>query len=245
MGGPERRAAHARPGWGRGGRSPPQGTRGRPRSALTPALSLRARGPESSELAVAMLIQWGRGGEAPTEETPRAGGWARAARSACSSGMGAWGAQPPQGRSARRPLFGGLLASTDGRLCARGAAWARAGADRVPADLLLGPPRRSRRTVRRRTQRPHLRCRAAPRHDRGGAALLPPRLGAVRREHAARPARARRARRELASALAARAADRPRHRARGLRRRGHPAGPRGRTARAGAGRRHADRRRAW
>ena len=37
----------------------------------------------------------GVGAQPPQNETPRAGGRARAARSACWSGMGAWGAQPP------------------------------------------------------------------------------------------------------------------------------------------------------
>ena len=37
----------------------------------------------------------GVGAQPPQNETPRAGGRARAARSACSSAMGAWGAQPP------------------------------------------------------------------------------------------------------------------------------------------------------
>ena len=72
--------AHARPGWGRGELRPPQETRGCPRSALTPALSLGERGQESLGAAGALPTRRGRGGAAPhRERNPRAGGWARAA----------------------------------------------------------------------------------------------------------------------------------------------------------------------
>ena len=69
----------------------------------------------------ALLIRRGRGGAAPTEEHPRAGGWARAARSARSSGMGRGGLQPPQRRvRPRRLLAGGEGAGTPSKArCAR------------------------------------------------------------------------------------------------------------------------------
>ncbi len=75
------RGAPSPPALSRGGR----GGRIRPRGRVCPRRPRCGRRPMG-----------GVRGEAPhRKETPRAGGWARAARSACSSGMGVWGAQPP------------------------------------------------------------------------------------------------------------------------------------------------------
>ena len=59
---------------------------------LTPSLSRKGRGGRRVRPGAP---GGGVGAQPPHEENPRVGGWARAARSACSSGMGVWGAQPP------------------------------------------------------------------------------------------------------------------------------------------------------
>ena len=88
------RAAHAPPGWGRGGAAPTEETRARPRSSVRPrgpggggtpsppALTLGAREPEvrhrefgaPAKATPRALIRRGRGGSAPTERTSE-GGW--------------------------------------------------------------------------------------------------------------------------------------------------------------------------
>ena len=79
------------------------------KAPLTPALSRKGRGGRNAldGCGDAADPDGGVGAKPPQTRNPRAGGWARAARSACSSGMGVWGAQPPQGtRACPRRLVG-------------------------------------------------------------------------------------------------------------------------------------------
>ena len=126
-GGPEPRAARAPPGWERGGRSPPQGTR----AYLGPALALPTR--------------WGRGGAAPTERNSE-GGWAgqsRAQRVLLRDG--GRGAQPPAG-DARLPRTRGCTADPPG-------AWGRSPHRWKLRGRVGGPEPRAARSLRATARR--------------------------------------------------------------------------------------------
>ena len=87
-------------GMGVWGAQPPAGDARSPSEGVGPPSGSRACG---GPLGGGPL--GGVGAAPPQKEHPRAGGRARAARSACSSGMGVWGAQPPAG-DARSPSEG-------------------------------------------------------------------------------------------------------------------------------------------
>ena len=113
-GGWARAAQRARPGWGCGGRSPPQALapwRAAPAPPHPLPLSRKGRGGRPREhVAPSKPPGGGVGAQPPHEESPRVGGWARAAQRA-RPGWGCGGRSPPQaaGRGARgceAPAFG-------------------------------------------------------------------------------------------------------------------------------------------
>ena len=89
--------------------------RSRARTRGGPAQPPAADAHSPSELRSRCRPAGGVGAQPPQIETPRAGGWARAARSAGSSGMGAWGAQPPIAATRTRPRAAVALPTRRGR----------------------------------------------------------------------------------------------------------------------------------
>ena len=177
--------------------SPPPSPSGRGGRTVRP----RRLGAGSQGCAVCAEVEGGVGAQPPQKENPRVGGWARAARSACWSGMGVWGAQPPQetgpvlggphprplprGEGAGRCALGGLVRAPKAAPCApksRGA-WGRSPHRKKIRGWVGGPEPRAARarpgwgcgasfTGREDTpQGPPQETRACPRGPQSGYVL--------------------------------------------------------------------------